>query len=135
MLASALNTTIQNSHFKKKVSLEEQKAQQGDRFPRGRQKVFMIFHYFRVFGSHDTVLDHVDLFSITLRNDNFHAFDSSWDEHLLSMTKIPSDDIVESLYQLRIGESEQTETALELYDMEIHQKRSMPNCQRLKTII
>ena len=30
-IASALNKIIQNSHFKKKVSLEEQKAQKEDR--------------------------------------------------------------------------------------------------------
>ena len=33
-IASALNKVIQNSHFKKKVGLEEQKAQKEDRFPR-----------------------------------------------------------------------------------------------------
>ena len=31
-IASALNKIIQNSHFKKKVSLEEQKTQKEDRF-------------------------------------------------------------------------------------------------------
>ena len=31
-IASALNKTIQNSQFKKKVSLDEQKAQKEDRF-------------------------------------------------------------------------------------------------------
>ena len=31
-IASALNQIIQNSHFKKKVSLEEQSAQKEDRF-------------------------------------------------------------------------------------------------------
>ena len=31
-IASALNKTVQNSHFKKKVSLEEQKAQKEDRY-------------------------------------------------------------------------------------------------------
>ena len=34
-IASALNKIIQNSHFKKKVSLEEQKAQKEDRFLTG----------------------------------------------------------------------------------------------------
>ena len=33
-IASALNKILQNSHFKKKVSLEEQKAQKEDRFLR-----------------------------------------------------------------------------------------------------
>ena len=35
-IASALNRIIHNSHFKKKVSLEEHKAQKEDRFLRGR---------------------------------------------------------------------------------------------------
>ena len=40
-IASALNKIIQNSHFKKKVSLEQQKAQKEDRFLRGRQIAHM----------------------------------------------------------------------------------------------
>ena len=35
------------------------------------------------------------------------------------MTQIPSDDILESLYKLRIRESEKLKTVLELYNMEI----------------
>ena len=44
-IVSALNKIIQNSQFKKKVSLEEQKAPKEDRFLRGRQIGFMIFDY------------------------------------------------------------------------------------------
>ena len=33
-IASALNKIIHNSHFKRKISLEEQKAQEEDRFLR-----------------------------------------------------------------------------------------------------
>ena len=36
-MASALNKIIHNSHFKRIVSLEEQKAPKKDRFLRGRQ--------------------------------------------------------------------------------------------------
>ena len=79
-VASALNKIIQNSHFKKKLSLEEQKAQEEDRFLRGRQIACMIDDYFRVTGAHDTVLDCADLFSITLRDDNVQEFDTRWDE-------------------------------------------------------
>ena len=88
-IASALNKIIQNSQFKKKVGLEEQKAQKEDRFLRGRQIAFMIFDYIRVTGAHDTVLDYADLLSVTLR-DNIQEFDTRWDEVLLSMTKIQS---------------------------------------------
>ena len=96
-IASALSKIIQNSQFKKKVSLEEQRAQKEDRFLRGRQIAHMIDDYFRVTGAHDTVLDYADLFSITLRNDNVQDFDTRCDEFLLSMTKISSDDVMESL--------------------------------------
>ena len=91
----------------------------------------MIYDYFRVTGAHDTLFDYADLFCITLRNDNVQDAHTRWDEILLSMTKIPSDDVLESLYNLRIRESDQLKTVLELYDMEIHQKISMPNYQKL----
>ena len=53
----------------------------------------------------------------------------------LSMTKIPSDDILEGLYKLRIRESEKLKTVLELYDLEIHQKKLGPDYHRLKTMV
>ena len=134
-IASALNKIIPNSQFKKKVSLEEQKAQKEDRFLRGRQVAFMIYDYFRVTGAHDTVLDYADLFPVTLHDDNVQEFGTRWDEVPLSMAKIPSDDIWESLCKLRIRESEQLKTVLDLYDMEIHQKISVPNYQKLKIIV
>ena len=81
------------------------------------------------------MLDYADFFSVTLHDDNMQEFDSRWDEVLLSVSKIPSDDISESLYKLRIRESAQLKTVLELYDMEIHQKMSMPNYQKLKTMV
>ena len=40
-----------------------------------------------------------------------------------------------SLYKLRIRETDQLKIVLELYDMEIHQKISKPDCQRLKTMV
>ena len=76
-----------------------------------------------------------DLFSVTLHDDNIQQLDTRWDEVLFSMSKIPSDDILESLYKLRIRESDQLKTVLELYDMEIHQKISVPNYEKLKTMV
>ena len=90
----------------------------------------MIYDYFRVAGAHDTVLDYADLFSVILHDDNVQDFDSRWDEVLLSMSKIPSNDILESLYKLRIRESAQLKTVLDLYDMKIHQKISIRSTDR-----
>ena len=53
-IASVLNKIIQNSQFKKKVSLEEKKAQKEDQFLGGRQIAFMIYDCFRVTNAHDT---------------------------------------------------------------------------------
>ena len=75
------------------------------------------------------------LFTISLRNDDIQEFDSKWDGILLSMTKIPHDDILEGLYKLRIRESEKLKTVWELYDLEIHQKKLGPDNHRLKTIV
>ena len=95
----------------------------------------MIFDYFRVTGAHDTVLDYADLLFVTLHDDNIQDFDTRWDDVVLSMSKNPSDDILDSLFKLRIRESAQLKTVLELYNMEIHQKISMPNYQTLKTMV
>ena len=134
-IASALNRIIHNSPFKRRVSLEEQKAQKEDRFLRGRQIAFLIFEYFRVTGANKSVENYADLFTIALRNDDIQEFDSKWDGILLSMTKIPSDDILEGLFKLRIRESQKLKTVLELYDLEIHQKKLGPDYHRLKTMV
>ena len=134
-IASALNKIIHNSYFKRKISLEEQKAQKEDRFLRGRQIAFLIYEQFRVTGTDSSVENYTDLFTIALRNDDIQEFDSKWDGILLSMTKIPPDDILEGLYKLRIRESEKLRTVLELYDLETHQKKLGPDYHRLKAMV
>ena len=78
-IAPALNKIIHNSHFKRRINLEEQKVQKQDRFLRGRQIAYLIYEYFRVTGSHDSVENYTDLFTISLRNDDIQEFDSKWD--------------------------------------------------------
>ena len=51
------------------------------------------------------------------------------------MTQIPSDDILEGLYKLRIRESEKLKTVLELYDLETHQKKLEPDYHGLKAMV
>ena len=60
---------------------------------------------------------------------------SETSSYLLSLTKIPHDEILEGFYKLRIRQSEKLKTALELYDLETHQKKTGPDYQRLKTIV
>ena len=134
-IASAMNRIIQSTRFKKNVSLEEMKAQKEDRFLRGRQIAYLIYEYLQVTGASNSVENYADLFTSVLRNDGIQEFDSKWDGILLSMTKIPSDDILKSLYKLRIREFEKLKTVLELYDLETHQKKLGPDYHRLKTMV
>ena len=68
-IASALNRITHNTQFKKKVSLEEQKAQKEDRFLRWRQIAYLIYEFFQVTGADDPVDNCADLFTTVLRND------------------------------------------------------------------
>ena len=119
-IASALNKIIQNSHSRRKSASRSRKLQKEDRFLRGRHIAFMIYDNFRVIGTHDTVLDYADLFSVTLRDDKIREFDTRWDEVLFSVSKITFDSVLEGLYDWRIRESVQLKIVLELYDLEIH---------------
>ena len=76
IIASALNRIIHNTQFKRKISLEEQKAQKEDRFLRGRQIAYLIYEYFLVTGANGSVENYADLFTIVLQNDDFQEFDS-----------------------------------------------------------
>ena len=134
-IASALNRIIHNSHFKKGSVWRNKKAQTEDRFFRGRQIAYLICEYFGVTGANDSVENYPDLFTDVLRHDDIQEFDSKWDEHLLSMTQISSEEILESLYKLRVRESEKLKTVLELYNMEIHQKKAGPDYHRFKSMV
>ena len=134
-IASALNRIIHNTRKRKRSVWRNKKPKKTTAFLRGRRIAYLIYEYFRVSGANDSVDNYADLFTIGLRNDDLQEVDSKWDGILLSMTQIPSDDILEGLYKLRIRESEKLKTVLELYDLEIHQENKGPDCHRLKTMV
>ena len=56
MMASALRKLLdRQTHFRKRVSVEEQRAQNNDRFLSGRQIAFVIYEHFRSTGSCDRI--------------------------------------------------------------------------------
>ena len=111
---SALNKIIQNTRFKKKVSLEEMKAHKEDRFLRGRQIANLMYilpgHWSPMILSRIMPTYLQSFFEIMI----FRNSIQNGTKLLLLMTPIPSDDILESLYKLRIRESEKLKTVLEL---------------------
>ena len=136
-IASAQNKIIHNSHFKRRISLEEQEAQKQDSFLRGRQIAYLIYDYFRVTGSRWFCRKLCRLF-------HNHCSTKWWYSGI--RFKVGRNSIVYDenptwwhlgriLYNLRIRESEKLKTVLELYDLEIHQKKLGPDYHRLKTMV
>ena len=121
-IASALNKIIQNSQFQKKTQKE-------DRFLRGRHRL------------HDLRLLSSDWRS-WYRSWSIHNHSSQWRCSGLrcKMGWSSTIHVKDSLRwylgkSVRIRESAQLKTVLELSDMEIHQKISMSNDQKLKTMV
>ena len=96
-IVSSLKTILQNSNLKRRVYPEQQKAQKDNRFLRGRQIFLMIYEHFRVTGTHEGILDHSDLFRMSLHGDNGQGFDTTRDAVLLPIHEAHSDDVLESL--------------------------------------
>ena len=85
MIALALKKLINTpSNFRKRVSVDEQRAQNSDRFLRGRQIACMIYEYSRAIGAYEAVQGLSDLFTMSLQNDDVQDFDVRWDHALLS---------------------------------------------------
>ena len=51
---------------------------------------------FQVTGANDSVENYAERKTVVLQNDNIQEFDTKWDEILLSMTQITTDDILEN---------------------------------------
>ena len=65
----------------------------------------MIYDYFRLTGAHDTVLLIMPICSLSLFA--VMMFRTLMRDGMKFLTKIPSDDVLESLYKLRMRESNQ----------------------------
>ena len=74
----------------------------------------MIYERFRATGAYEAVQGLSDLFSIRLHNDDVQDFDVRWEHAVLSAGDLPSYNILEGLYRLKLQESAQLQTMLAL---------------------
>ena len=66
MITFALKRLLdKHIHFRKRVSVEEQRAQEYDRFLRGRQTACMIYEHFRASGAYDSQICSVHVCRLT----------------------------------------------------------------------
>ena len=81
MIASALKRLLGKLiHFRKRVSVEEQRAQKTSRFLRWRQIAHTIYEHFRATGVFEAVQRLSDLLKLHLQNDDVQDFDVRWDQ-------------------------------------------------------
>ena len=78
-IASALKKIITSVHFRRKVTVEEQRAQKYDWFLWGRQIAHMTYEYSRATRAYKAVQGLSDLFNIRFQNDDVQDFDTRWD--------------------------------------------------------
>ena len=137
-IASALNKIIHNSHFKRRISLEEQKTQKQDRFLRGKHIAYLIYDYL--------IYDYFQTLESMILLKTMPTYSLSVYEMMIFRNSIRSgtnfivyDENLTWWYLGRIVQMKNTrglrnlKTVLEMYDLEIHQKKLGPDYHRLET--
>ena len=101
---SALTNVI-TGHFARIVDTFKENEATADRIVRGRQILFMLHDHFSTNIKHGATYALEDLFSVSLRNDNLRVFMSSWDQVLAGITKVPGNDVLETLFYKQVKNS------------------------------
>ena len=98
-IASALNKIIQKYPLQEKGQCGGNESSQRRPVPSRMTDRLLDLRILPGHRCNHSVESYADLFTVVLRNDDVQEFDSKWDEILLSMTQIPSDDILDGLYK------------------------------------
>ena len=80
--------------------MEERKAQQDNRFLKGRQIAENIYDLFKITGASEALVDFNELLEVQLKNDNVQGFGTKCDRgFLLSRINIPDEDILVNCFK------------------------------------
>ena len=132
-IASSLNKIIRNSHFRRWISLEEQKAQKQDRFFRDRLLTWSTSisgSLGAMILSKTTPTCSLLFFEMTI----FRNYILSGTEFYCPWRRSRMMTSWKDCTKLRIREFEKFKTVVELYDLQSHQKKLGPDDHRLKTM-
>ena len=123
------------SHFKRRISLEEPKAQKQGRFLCGTQIAHLIYENFRVTTANDSVG------KLCRRS---HYWSPKWfysrirfemGRNSVVFDENPACYHLGRIVQVKNTKVSEIKTVLELYDLEIYQKKLGPHYHRLKTMV
>ena len=76
-----------------------------------------------------------DFINLELRGDNLSQFVALWDKCLLTMTNLPTQDIMESTFRSQIVKSDKLKEVMKMYKWEINQKDAKPSYESLRRMV
>ena len=89
----------------------------------------MIYDHFRATVACDAPQDRSDLFHVSLHGGDIQDQDTRWDQPLFSAIEIPRENVLESLYKMKMRDSVQLQSVLAVYDLEIDRNLALPSYQ------
>ena len=104
-MASALKRISSNQHFRRRTTCRRAACSKTRQISTRK-----ICDHFRATGAYHAAQDPLDLFNVSLKWEDIQDFDARWDQALVSASEIPTENILEGLYNLKIPESVQFQT-------------------------
>ena len=132
---AAGSSDVLHGEFQRKINVMEERAAIKGEMINGRQIAWMIYDHFKLTAQDGAILNFTDLQSVTLKGDNVAQFMNNWEMTLSGMNKIPTDDILESLFQSQIKKSKQLESAFALYEEGITHRGDDHSYERLMKMV
>ena len=122
-------------NFRRRVCVEEQRAQKYDRFLRWRQIALLIYEQFRATSAYEAVQGLSDLFKIRLQNDNVHHFDVRWDQNSIISEWSSDRNGLGRIVHVKITGFCSASDSNGFVDQETSRKNVQPSYQRLKASV
>ena len=125
----------EQTHLRKKIRVEDQRAQEDNRCLRGRQIASLTYEYFRPTGSFDEIQGLLGLSSIKMENDDIQDFDLRWEQALLLISDPPSDKVLAGPYVSKLQESFQAHKITALHNQAIFTGGGQRDDHRLRMCV
>ena len=101
----------------------------------GREIVWRIYDYNKISSQAHVVREFQDFINLELRGDNLSNFVTAWDKCLLTMTNLPTPDIMESTFRTQVVKSDKLKEVMKMYNWEINQKGAKPSYESLRRMV
>ena len=95
----------------------------------------MIYDYFKVSDTDESVLDLNDILKVEFKTDNIQSFNARWDENIIAIEKQPGDEILDNFCHRQVQQAEQSKPWLSLYIQDTVQNSESEDNTRLQKMV